>query len=102
MRERLDALDALDAKAPHIRPHRPPPAGRTPCAAPCLPPISAPRRFAPRSTSAASPCHLHPADALRCLPGTDIDWLAFGNCFLRKAEQVPSLKREYVGSLEPD
>ena len=43
-----------------------------------------------------------PADALRCLMGTDIDCLAGGNCFLRKAEQDPALKREYVGSFELD
>ena len=99
MRERLDALDA---KAPHIRPHHPPPAGRTPCAAPCLPRLR-PRRDSRR---AQRPRRAHvictPADALRCFPGTDIDCLAFGNCFLRKAERAPSLKREYVGSLELD
>ena len=43
-----------------------------------------------------------PADALRCFLGTDIDCLAIGNCFLRKAEQDPALKREYVGSFELD
>ena len=43
-----------------------------------------------------------PADAFRCFMGTDIDCLAIGNCFLRKAEQDPSLKREYADSFEPD
>ena len=43
-----------------------------------------------------------PADALRCVLGTDIDCLAIGNCFLRKAEQDPSLKREHSGSFELD
>ncbi len=43
-----------------------------------------------------------PADAFRCFMGTDLDCLAIGNCFLRKAEQDPSLKREYADSLEPD
>ena len=43
-----------------------------------------------------------PADAFRCFMGTDIDCLAIGNCFLRKAEQDPSLKREYAESFEPD
>ena len=43
-----------------------------------------------------------PADALRCFMGTDLDCLAIGNCFLRKAEQDPSLKREYADSFEPD
>ena len=43
-----------------------------------------------------------PADAFRCFMGTDLDCLAVGNCFLRKAEQDPSLKREYADSFEPD
>ena len=32
----------------------------------------------------------------------DLDCLAIGNCFLRKVEQDPSLKREYAESFEPD
>ena len=43
-----------------------------------------------------------PADALRCFMGTDLDCLAIGNCFLRKAEQAPALTREYADSFEPD
>ena len=43
-----------------------------------------------------------PADAFRCFMGTDLDCLAIGNCFLRKMEQDPSLKREYAESFEPD
>ncbi len=43
-----------------------------------------------------------PADAFRCFMGTALDCLAIGNCFLRKAEQDMSLKREYAESLEPD
>ena len=43
-----------------------------------------------------------PADAFRCFMGTALDCLAIGNCFLRKAEQDPSLKREYAESFEPD
>ena len=43
-----------------------------------------------------------PADAFRCFMGTDLDCLAIGNCFLRKVEQDPSLKREYAESFEPD
>ena len=39
-----------------------------------------------------------PADAFRCFMGTDLDCLAIGNCFLRKMEQDPSLKREYAES----
>ena len=43
-----------------------------------------------------------PADAFRCFMGTDLDCLAIGNCFLRRVEQDPSLKREYAESFEPD
>ena len=43
-----------------------------------------------------------PADAFGCFMGTDLDCLAIGNCFLRKMEQNPSLKREYADSFEPD
>ena len=43
-----------------------------------------------------------PADAFRCFMGTDLDCLAIGNCFLRKTEQDPSLKRGYAESFEPD
>ena len=43
-----------------------------------------------------------PADAFRCFMGTDVDCLAIGNCFLRKEAQNPSLKQEYVDSLELD
>ena len=43
-----------------------------------------------------------PADAFGCFMGTDLDCLAIGNCFLRKVEQDPSLKREYADSFEPD
>ena len=43
-----------------------------------------------------------PADAFRCFMGTDLDCLAIGNCFLRKEEQAPTLKREYAESFEPD
>ena len=43
-----------------------------------------------------------PADAFRCFMGTDLDCLAIGNCFLRKEEQAPALKREYADSFEPD
>ena len=41
-----------------------------------------------------------PADAFRCFMGTDLDCLAIGNCFLRKAEQDAALEHE--GSFEPD
>ncbi len=43
-----------------------------------------------------------PADAFGCFMGTDLGCLAIGNCFLRKVEQDPTLKREYADSFEPD
>jgi carbamoyltransferase len=36
-----------------------------------------------------------PEDAFRCFMGTDIEVLAAGNCFLRKEEQPPELRRDY-------
>ena len=41
-----------------------------------------------------------PADAFRCFMATDLDCLAVGNCFLRKAEQDPALAPTH--SFEPD
>ncbi len=43
-----------------------------------------------------------PEDAFRCFMGTELDVLAIGNCYLRKEEQDPSLKRDYKDSFEPD
>ena len=43
-----------------------------------------------------------PADAFRCFMGTDIDCLAVGNYFLRKEDQDPALRRNYVDSFELD
>jgi carbamoyltransferase len=43
-----------------------------------------------------------PEEAFRCFMGTDIDCLAVGNCFLRKEEQNPELRRRYETSFEPD
>ena len=43
-----------------------------------------------------------PADAFRCFMGTDIECLAVGNCFLRKEEQNPALKRRHADSFEAD
>jgi len=37
-----------------------------------------------------------PEDAFRCFMGTELDALAIGNCFLRKAEQNPALKHDYT------
>jgi carbamoyltransferase len=43
-----------------------------------------------------------PEDAFRCFMGTEIDTLALGNCFLRKEDQDPSLKRNYESAFELD
>ncbi|WP_119270106.1 carbamoyltransferase family protein [Taklimakanibacter deserti] len=43
-----------------------------------------------------------PEDAFRCFMGTDIEVLAVGNCYLRKEEQDPSLKRSYEDQFELD
>lgn len=43
-----------------------------------------------------------PEDAFRCFMGTDIEVLAVGNCYLRKEEQDPSLKRSYENQFELD
>jgi carbamoyltransferase len=43
-----------------------------------------------------------PEDAFRCFMGTEIEALAIGNCYLRKEEQDPALKRNYEGQFELD
>jgi carbamoyltransferase len=43
-----------------------------------------------------------PEDAFRCFMGTEIEALAAGNCFLRKEDQDPSLKRNYAAAFELD
>ena len=43
-----------------------------------------------------------PEDAFRCFMGTEIEALAVGNCFLRKEDQNPALKRNYSESFELD
>jgi carbamoyltransferase len=43
-----------------------------------------------------------PEDAFRCFMGTEIETLAIGNCFLRKEEQDPGLRRNYKDAFEPD
>ncbi|MBM3541504.1 MAG: carbamoyltransferase [Alphaproteobacteria bacterium] len=43
-----------------------------------------------------------PEDAFRCFMGTEIEALAVGNCFLRKEDQDPALKRDYSGDFELD
>ena len=43
-----------------------------------------------------------PEDAFRCFMGTNLDALAIGNCFLRKADQDHSLSRQYEKKFEAD
>jgi carbamoyltransferase len=43
-----------------------------------------------------------PDDAFRCFMGTELDSLAIGNCFLRKADQDHSLSRRYERKFEAD
>ncbi|HEX9249292.1 MAG TPA: carbamoyltransferase [Gemmatimonadaceae bacterium] len=43
-----------------------------------------------------------PDDAFRCFMGTRLDSLAVGNCFLRKADQDDSLRRQYEQQFEAD
>jgi carbamoyltransferase len=43
-----------------------------------------------------------PEDAFRCFMGTELDALAIGNCYLRKAAQDPALKRNYESAFDLD
>jgi carbamoyltransferase len=43
-----------------------------------------------------------PEDAFSCFMGTEIDFLAVGNCILRKEEQNPALARDYKSAFDPD
>ena len=43
-----------------------------------------------------------PEDAFRCFMGTDIEVLAVGNCYMRKEQQDPALKRSYENQFELD
>lgn len=43
-----------------------------------------------------------PEDAFNCLMGTEIEFLAIGNCILRKEEQNHGLKKSYENAYEPD
>jgi carbamoyltransferase len=43
-----------------------------------------------------------PEDAFRCFMGTEIEVLVVGNCFLRKEDQDPSLKRDYRTGFDLD
>jgi carbamoyltransferase len=42
------------------------------------------------------------SDAFRCFMGTGIEVLVAGNCYLRKEDQDPSLKRDYKDAFVPD
>ncbi len=43
-----------------------------------------------------------PEDAFACFMGTEIEFLAIGNCILHKDKQNPELARDYKGAFEPD
>jgi carbamoyltransferase len=43
-----------------------------------------------------------PEDAFHCFMGTEIEALAVGNCYLRKEDQDPRLKRNYESAFELD
>src|SRR5207247_3921800 len=43
-----------------------------------------------------------PEDAFRCFMGTEIETLAVGNCFVRRARQNPALRRNYESRFELD
>jgi carbamoyltransferase len=43
-----------------------------------------------------------PEDAFHCFMGTEIEALAAGNCYLRKEDQDPRLKRNYESAFELD
>jgi carbamoyltransferase len=48
------------------------------------------------------PIVCEPDDAFRCFMGTEIEVLAAGNCYLRKEDQDPGLKRDYKSAFELD
>jgi carbamoyltransferase len=43
-----------------------------------------------------------PEDAFRCFMGTEIEVLAVGNCYLRKEQQNPALRKNYEQAFELD
>jgi carbamoyltransferase len=43
-----------------------------------------------------------PEDAFRCFMGTEIERLAVGNCWLKKEEQNPALRKNYETKFELD
>ena len=50
----------------------------------------------------SEPIVCSPEDAFRCFMATELDVLALGNCYLRKADQDPALKIDYSADFEPD
>ena len=43
-----------------------------------------------------------PREAFHCFMGTEIEVLAVGNCYLKKEDQDPSLKKDYKDAFELD
>jgi carbamoyltransferase len=43
-----------------------------------------------------------PEDAFRCFMGTELDFLAVGNCLLKKEDQNPALKQNYEEAFDLD
>jgi carbamoyltransferase len=43
-----------------------------------------------------------PEDAFRCFMGSEIEVLTVGNCYLKKEEQDPALKKDYKNAFELD
>ena len=41
-------------------------------------------------------------DAFKCFMGTELDTLVIENCFLKKNDQDPTLKKDYKDSFELD
>jgi carbamoyltransferase len=56
----------------------------------------------PQRLLVGEPIVCTPEDAFRCSMGTDLDVLAIGNCYLRKQDQDPALKRNYESAFELD
>jgi carbamoyltransferase len=43
-----------------------------------------------------------PEDAFACFMGTGIEFVAVGNCILRKEQQSPNLAKDYKAAFDPD
>ena len=48
------------------------------------------------------PIVCRPEDAFRCFMGSEIDVLVIGNCYLKKENQDPELRRDYKDAFELD